>query len=124
MAASAIKTVTAALQAGFAEKNQTVFVWADKSDYKDFIRMYVISDFFKGKSEKERLGEIYSVLEARGAKSLIGKISLCIALTKREYTEEFGGPVEEVWLGPLERVYRGTKPRPKLHRLARVQSKG
>ena len=71
MAADAIKTLNTALEAGFAEKGEKVVVWADKSDYKDFIRMYVVSDHFKDMSEKARLGEIYSVLESFGAKSLI-----------------------------------------------------
>ncbi len=73
MATDAIKRVSNALEAGLAEKGEKVVVWADKSDYKDFIRMYVVSDYFKGMSEKERLGEIYSILESRGAKSLIRK---------------------------------------------------
>ncbi len=115
--------MTAALEAGFADRGEKVVVWADKSDYRDFIRMYVVSDSFRGKTEKERLGEIYAILEACGAKGLIGKISLCIAMTKREYREEFGGPVEEIWLGSLSRVYRGTEPRPKLRRLAKVRSR-
>ncbi|MGB8888245.1 MAG: hypothetical protein WCC87_16060 [Candidatus Korobacteraceae bacterium] len=115
MATDAIENVSRALESGISEKGHRVVVWADKSDYKDFIRMYVVSDYFKGMSEKERLDEIYSILESRGAKSLIKKISLCIAMTKREYEVEFG---EGVWLGVLDKVYRGMNPRPKLRRLA------
>jgi hypothetical protein len=55
------------------------------------------------------------MLESHGAKAVIRKISLCIAMTEREYDAEFG---EGVWLGALSEVYRGTKPRPRLHRLA------
>jgi len=121
LATGAIKTVTDALQKGIAEKGEKVEVWADKSDYKDFIRMYVVSDYFKGMSDKNRLGEIYSILETHGAKSLISKISLCIAMTKREYIRDFG---EGVWLGVLDKVYRGMDPRPKLRRLAGAHSKG
>jgi len=121
LAAGAIKTLTEALESGIAEKGEKVVVWADKSDYKDFIRMYVVSDYFRGMSEKNRLGEIYSILEAAGAKSLIKKISLCIAMTKREYTEEFG---DGVWLGVLDKVYRGMTQRPKLRRLAGAHGKG
>jgi hypothetical protein len=120
LAADAIKTLIAALEAGFAEKGEKVVVWADKSDYKDFIRMYVVSDYFKDMSEKARLGEIYSALESFGAKSLIGKISLCIAMTKREYDQEFGG---DVWLGVLDKVYRGMKSRPRVRRLAKAHSR-
>jgi hypothetical protein len=120
LAADAIKALIAALEAGFAEKGEKVVVWADKSDYKDFIRMYVVSDYFKDISEKARLGEIYSVLESFGAKSLIGKISLCIAMTKREYDQEFGG---DVWLGVLDKVYRGMKSRPRVRRLGKAHSR-
>ncbi len=120
MATDAIKRVNNALEAGLAEKGEKVVVWADKSDYKDFFRMYVVSDYFKGMSEKERLGEIYSILESRGAKSLIRKISLCIAMTKREYNQEFG---EGVWLGVLDKVYRGMNSRPRLRRLADAHGK-
>jgi hypothetical protein len=120
LATSSIATVSRALKEGFKEKGQKVFVWADKSDYKDFIRMYVVSDYFRGMTEKERLGEIYSVLNGHGAKDLIGKISLCIAMTKGEYDSEFG---EDVWLGVLSKVYRGMKPQPRLHRLAKAHSK-
>ena len=120
MAADAIKTVTSALQKGLAERGEKAVVWADKSGYKDFIRMYVVSEFFDGMHEKERLGEIYSILEAHGAKDLIGKMSLCIAMTKREYEEEFGG---DVWLGDIGKVYRGTKSRPRVRRLAKAHSR-
>ena len=115
MAGNSITTVSRALETGFAKRGEKVVVWADKSDYKDFIRMYVVSDFFRDMSDKERLGEIYSMLESCGARDVIRKISLCIAMTKREYDEEFGG---DAWLGDLSKVYRGTKPRPSLRRLA------
>jgi hypothetical protein len=123
LATDSIEIVKRALERGLAEKGEKAVVWADKSDYKDFIRMYVISDYFKGLSEKERLGEIYGILESHGAKGLIGKISLCIGMTKREFDKEFGGPVEKVFLGALDQVYRGTKPRPRLRRLAGAHSK-
>ena len=121
MATDAIKTVTSALETAFAEKGKDVEVWADKSDYKDFIRMYVVSDYFRGMPQKERLAEIYSMLESHGAKNLIRKISLCIGMTKREYKLEFG---DGVWLGVLDKVYRGMNPRPKLRRLAGAHGKG
>jgi hypothetical protein len=120
IATNSIKAVNRALEKGFAEKGEEVVVWADKSDYKDFIRMYVVSDYFRGRSEKERLGAIFSMLESYGAKGSISKISLCIAMTKREYDKEFG---EDVWLGVIGKVYRGMKPRPRLRRLARVQGR-
>ena len=82
--------------------------------------MYVVSDYFRGMSEKDRLGEIYSTLESYGAKAMIRKISLCVAMTKGEYDAEFG---EGVWLGDLSKVYRETKLRPKLHRLTRAHSR-
>jgi len=108
------------LEAGFAKRGEKVVVWADKSDYKDFIRMYVVSDYFRGMSEKERLGEIYSMLESYGAKTAIRKISLCIAMTEGEYDAEFG---EGVWLANLGDVYRETKPRPRLNRLTRAHGR-
>ena len=120
LAADAIKTVSRALEKGFAEKGEKVAVWAYKSDYKDFIRMYVVSDYFKNMSDKERLGEIYSLLDSYGAKALVGKISLCIAMTTREYDEEFGG---DVWLGNIGEVYRSQERRPKVRRLARLHGR-
>ena len=116
MASAAIERIEKVLTEGFRTRGAKVIVWANESDYKDFIRMYVISDYFRGMSDKERLDTIYSVLESSGAKEYIKKISLCIAMTAREYDKEFG---EGVWLGRLDLVYRGTKPRPKLRRLAR-----
>jgi len=71
-------------------------------------------------SEKERLGETYSRLESYGAKAVLRKISLCIAMTEGEYDAGFG---EGVWLGDLSKVCRETKPRPKLHRLARAHNR-
>lgn len=104
-----------ALNAAFAETDNDVAVWADKSDYKDFIRMYVVSDYFKRLPEKERLARIYSMLESHGAKSLIRKISLCIAMTESEYERDFGAGL---WLGIEDRAHRPVNNRPKLHRVA------
>jgi stress-induced morphogen len=115
LASTTIERVTEALTKGFRAKGAKVEVWANKSDYKDFIRMYVVSDYFKGMSDKERADAVYSALESSAAKESIKKISLCIGMTKREKDEEFG---EGAWLGPSERVYRGMKPRPRLRRLA------
>ena len=120
LATNSIKTVERALRKGLAERGESVVVWANKSDYRDFIRIYVVSDYFRNMSEKERLGEVFSILESFGAKAMIRKISLCIAMTKEEYDAEFG---EDVWLGDLSKVYRAQKPRPRLHRLARAQSR-
>lgn len=120
MAANSIETVERALRKGFAKRGEGVVVWADKSDYKDFVRMYVVSDYFGDMSEKERLGEVFSILESNGAKAAISKISLCIAMTKKEYDAEFG---EDIWLGDLGKVYRQTKPRPRLHRLVKAHSR-
>lgn len=91
-------------------------MWVNESDYKGFIRMYVVSDYFRGMSDKERLDSIYSILESSGAEEYVKKISLCIAMTAREYKKEFGNGV---WLGRLDAVYRDTKPRPRLRRLSR-----
>src|SRR5712692_4785005 len=85
-----IKIVEKALKKGFDEKGANARFFAEKSDYKDFIRMYVISDFFRGKGNKQRLGEIFSILEDFGAKDAISRVSLCVAMTKREYEREFG----------------------------------
>lgn len=115
MAADAIKTVSHALETGLAEKGEKVTVWAYKSDYKDFIRMYVMSEYFRGMPEKQRLDEIYSMLESHGARAFVGKISLCIAMTKREYQQEFGG---DVWLGDLPHACQDMKP-PRVHRQER-----
>ena len=104
LATDTIEAVSSALKTGFADKGKKVVVWADKSDYKDFIRMYIVSDYFKGMSDKERLGEVYSIFESHGAKSLIRKISLCIAMTQREYNQEFG---EGVWLGVWTKFIEG-----------------
>jgi len=116
LAATTIERVKEALTKGFRARGAEVEVWANKSDYKGFIRMYVVSDYFKGISDKERADTIYSVLEESAAKDSIKKISLCIGMTKREYDEEFG---QGVWLGPTEVVYRRMKPRPRSRRLAR-----
>lgn len=120
MAAGAIATVTKALEKGFSEKGAKVYVAAEKSDYKDFIRMYVVSDYFRGMGEKDRLGEIFSILESFGAKSVIAKVSLCIAMTKREYEREFGAGT---WIGMVGETYREMKGRPKVRRLAKIGSR-
>jgi hypothetical protein len=120
MARDAIKIVKEALEKGFASNRAKVFSFAEKSDYKNFIRLFVISDFFRRKSEKERLGEVLSVLEENGAKSVMTRISLCVVMTKREYEREFG---RGVFLGVgLHKTAREMKARPKLHRLTQVRA--
>lgn len=118
MAKDAIKVVEKALEKGFASKGARVFFFTEKSDYKDFIRMFVISDFFRNKTDKERLGEIFSMLEENGAGDTITKISLCVAMTNREYNREFG---EGTWLFRLDEVYDDMKRRPRVSRLSRVR---
>ena len=56
MARNGIKIVEKALKKGFDSKGANVSLFAEESDYKDFIRMFVISDFFRRKTNKERLG--------------------------------------------------------------------
>ena len=109
----------------FAAKGAEVYVVAERSDYKDFIRMYVVSDYFRGMTDKERLDEIYSMLESSGAASLIERISLCIAMTTKEHLEQFEGGEEHgfVFVGDLGKLYRELKPRPKLRRLARSRNR-
>jgi hypothetical protein len=120
MAGDGIKIVKKALEKGFASKGAKVFSFAEKSDYKNFIRLFVISDFFRRKSEKERLGEVLSMLEKNGAKSVMTRISLCVVMTKREYEKEFG---RGVFLGVgLHKTSPVRKTRPKLHRLAQVRA--
>src|SRR6266849_1616585 len=120
MARDGIQIVTEALARGFASKRADVFSFAEKSDYKDFIRLFVISDFFRGKSEKERLGEVLSMLEENGAKGVMTRISLCVVMTKREYEREFG---RGVFLGvDLHKTAGTMKSRPKLHRLTQVRA--
>jgi hypothetical protein len=120
MARDAIKIIKEALEKGFAFKRAKVFSFAEKSDYKNFIRLFVISDFFRRKSEKERLGEVLSMLEENGAKSVRARISLCVVMTKREYEREFG---RGVFLGiDLHKTARTMKSRPKLRRLTQVRA--
>lgn len=124
MAKDRIKIVERALESGFRSKGVKVWILAEKSDYKDFIRMYVISDFFRGKREKDRIGEIFSMLEQNGAKDAIGRMSLCVPMTKREYDKEFG---LGVLLGPLsgvgpQKARRKLKSRPKTQKLALVRA--
>jgi len=96
-----------------------VVVWANKSDYKDFIRMYVVSDYFKNMSEKERLGGIFSMLDASGAKGLVRKISLCIAMTTDEYEAEFGG---DTWVDDIGDFHPMSKPPERLRRISKFRS--
>jgi hypothetical protein len=120
MARDGIKIVKEALEKGFASKGAKVFSFAEKSDYKNFIRLFVISDFFRGKSEKERLGEVLSTLEEYGARSVMTRISLCVVMTNREYEREFG---RGVFLGvDLHKTARTMKSRPKLHRLTQLRA--
>ena len=116
LARNGIKIVEKALEKGFASKGAKVSFFTEKSDYKDFIRMFVISDFFRSKTDKERLGEIFSILEENGAKDAIAKISLCVAMTRREYDREFG---KYTWLGRLGDVHE-LKRKHKVGRLSRV----
>jgi len=119
VAGNGIKTVEKALKKGFASRGAKVFFFTERSDYKDFIRMFVISDFFRRKSNKERLGEVFEILEENGAEDEIAKISLCVAMTNREYDREFG---KDTWLGRLGDVYQEMKRKPKVARLSRVRS--
>jgi hypothetical protein len=120
MARDGIKIVKDALENGFASKRAKFFSFAEKSDYKNFIRLFVISDFFRGKSEKERLGEVLSMLENYGAKSVRERISLCVVMTKREYERELG---RGTWLvSDFRKTARTMKSRPKLHRLTQVRA--
>jgi hypothetical protein len=121
MAKNGIKTVGKALEKGFASKGAKVFFFTEKSDYKDFIRIFVISDFFRGKTDKERLGEIFSMLEENGAEDEVAKVSLCVAMTNREYNREFG---KDTWLGRLGDVYHDMKRKPRLGRLKTLRSRG
>jgi len=120
VAGNGIKTVEKALKKGFAARGAKVFFFTEKSDYKDFIRMFVISDFFRRKSNKERLGKVFEILEENGAKDAIAKISLCVAMTKREYDREFG---RHTWLGRLGDVYHEMKRKPRVARLSTVHSR-
>lgn len=120
MAKDEIKIVEKALERGFASKGAKAFFFTEESDYKGFIRMFVISDFFRSKTDKERLGEIFSMLEEKGAKDAIAKISLCVAMTNREYDREFG---KDTWLGRLGDVYHDMKRKPRLARLSTVRSR-
>ena len=120
VAGRGIKAVEAALKKGFNAKRAKVWSVTEKSDYKDFIRMFVISNSFRGKGNKERLGEIFSTLEEFGAKNEIAKISLCVAMTEREYEREFGrGTFSGVG---LRKTYRQMKSR-QTHRSPRVLSR-
>jgi hypothetical protein len=120
MAADGIKIVKEALAKGFAAKRVKVFAFAEKSGYKNFIRLFVISDFFRRKSEKERLGEVLSMLEENGARNMVTRLSLCVVMTTREYEREFG---RGVFLGvDLHKTALTMKSRPKVHRLTQVRA--
>jgi hypothetical protein len=125
MARNGIKIVERALESGFRSKGAKVWVFAEKSDYKDFIRMFVVSDFFRRKRQKDRLGEIFSMLEENGANDAIAKISLCVPMTKREYDKEFGlGLLRGPFLGVgLRKAGRAMKSRPKTQKLALVRAR-
>jgi hypothetical protein len=97
-----IKIVEKALKRGFASKGASADIFTEKSDYKDFVRLLVISDFFRGKSTKMRLHGVFSMLEENGAEAAIIKISLCVAMTRPEYKRGFGN---YVWLGRAASVY-------------------
>ncbi len=120
LARNGTKIVEKALKKGFFSKGAEVSFFTEESDYKDFLRMFVISDFFRSKTDKERLGEIFSMLEENGAKDAIAKISLCVAITNREYDREFG---KDTWLGRLGDVYHEMKQKPRVARLSRVRSR-
>ena len=124
MAKEGIKIVERALESGFRSRGAKVWILAEKSDYKDFIRMYVVSDFFRRKREKDRLGVIFSMMEENGAKEFIAKLSLCVPLTKREYDKEFGvGLLRGPFLGVgLRRAARLRKSHPKTQKGALVRS--
>ena len=121
MAKNGTKIVERALEKGFAARGAKVSFFTEKSDYKDFIRMFVISDFFRRKSDKERLGKVFEILEENGAKDEIAKISLCVAVTNREYNREFG---KYTWLGRLGDVFHEMKRKPRLRRLSTIHSRG
>ena len=120
MAKNGIKVVEKALEKGFNAKGAVARFFTEKSDYKDFVRMYVISDFFRGRNNKERLGEIFDVMKDFGAKDMIAKMSLCVAMTEREYVREFG---RGTFLGvKLHETYREMKSR-HVHRSPRALSR-
>jgi hypothetical protein len=125
LAKNGIKLVEQALETGFRSRSAKAWILAEKSDYKDFIRMYVVSDFFRRKRMKDRLGEIFSMLEDNGAKDVMAKISLCVPLTKREYDKEFGlgllrGPLTGVG---LKRAVRKATAHTKTRKLAVAQAR-
>ena len=125
MAKNGIKLVEKALESGFRSRGAKVWILAEKSDYKDFIRMYVVSDFFRRKRSKDRLGEIFSMLEQNGAKDLLANISLCVPMTKREYDKEYGLGLLR---GPLpgvggKKTARKTATRVKTRKLAVAQAR-
>jgi hypothetical protein len=124
VAKNAIKAVEQALETGFRSRGARVWILAEKSDYKNFIRMYVISDFFRRKRTKDRLGEIFSILEENGAKDAIANISLCVPMTKREYDKEYGlGFLRGPLLGAgLKKAVRKAVSRQKNQKLAQVRA--
>jgi len=125
LAKNGIKLVEQALETGFRSRSARAWVLAEKSDYKDFIRIYVVSDFFRRKRMKDRLGEVFSMLEDNGAKDIMVKISLCVPLTKRESDKEFGlGPLREPFTSVgLKRAVHKTAPRGKARKLTLAQAR-
>ena len=125
MAKDVTKIVRRALESGFRTKGARVWIFAEKSDYKDFIRMIVVSDFFRRKREKDRLGEIFSMMEQNGAKDEIAKISLCVAMSKREYEKEFGrGYLGRPFLGAgLQETERVVKSLSRAQKLGSVRAR-
>jgi len=113
MAKNGIGVVRKALEKGFSSRGAKATFFTEKSDYKDFIRMFVVSDFFRRKSNKERLGEIFSILEENGAKDSLSKISLCVAMTRREYDREFG---KHDWLTRAANIRRRANRKPRVNR--------
>jgi len=126
MARNAIKLVERALENGFRSKGVKVRVFAEKSDYKDFIRLYVVSDFFRRKREKDRIGEILSVLEENGAKEELPKLSLCVGMTISEYEKEYRvGVLRSPFLraGARKKAGPARKPSPRIMKLAVAQAR-
>ncbi len=123
LASAAIGRIERALQAGFRSRDAKVSVWANESDYKSLIRLYVVSDYFKGMPEKKRLDTVYAVLESGGARELVKKISLCIGITWREYDKDFGGGVWIKNIEPSRPNGREAKGRRKASGLAKTSSR-
>ena len=124
MAKDVIKIVSRALENGFRSRGARVLILAEKSDYKDFIRMIVVSDFFRRKRSKDRLGEIFSMMEENGANDEVTKLSLCVPLTKSEYEKELSRGFLQ---GPLfgagrKKNGRALKARPRTQKRAAARA--